>query len=129
MMIVAEAEQSAAAGPVATPVTGPLRLGARIGKTQLPGLPPGSARFAEPFALRARAAGLSALQTSSFGLTTLSVVCMQQDRGIPSRGARYFSRPKRARGSVQECQRDCVLEGAESIQLCGWQCEPSMERD
>ena len=33
---------------------------------------------------------------------------MQPDRDIPTRGARYFSQPKRAEGPVQTCQQGCV---------------------
>ena len=56
-------------------------------------------------------------------ITQLLVVCMQRDREIPIRGARYFSQPKPAEGPVQTCQRNCVLNHREFIQRCVWQCE------
>ena len=56
-------------------------------------------------------------------ITQLLVVCMQRDREIPIRGARYFSQPKPAEGPVQTCQRNCVLNHREFIQQCVWQCE------
>ena len=56
-------------------------------------------------------------------ITQLSVVCMQKDYGIPTRGARYFSSPKTVEGSVQSCQRNCVLNETSNIQECVWKCE------
>ena len=56
-------------------------------------------------------------------ITQLSVVCMQRDHGIPTRGARYFSKPKAAEGPVQMCQRECVLNETDNIQECVWRCE------
>ena len=56
-------------------------------------------------------------------ITQLSVVCMQRDHGIPTRGARYFSKPKAAEGPVQMCQRECVLNETDNIQECVWKCE------
>ena len=56
-------------------------------------------------------------------ITQLSVVCMQKDHGIPTRGARYFSKPKAAEGPVQMCQRECVLNETDNIQECVWKCE------
>ena len=53
----------------------------------------------------------------------LSVVCMQKNNGIPTRGARYFSQSKAAEGPVQTCQRDCVLNETSNIQECVWKCE------
>ena len=53
----------------------------------------------------------------------LSVVCMQKDQGIPTRGARYFSQSKAAEGPVQMCQRDCALNETSNIQECVWKCE------
>ena len=61
--------------------------------------------------------------------TQLTVVCMQRDQGIPSRGARYFSRAKIAEGEVQLCQKDCVLNEGSNIQACVWECEASSEGD
>ena len=62
-------------------------------------------------------------QAFSSTLTQLYVVCMQIDRDIPRRGARYFSRPKTAQTPVERCQRDCVLNESRSIQHCVWECE------
>ena len=56
-------------------------------------------------------------------ITQLSVVCMQKDYGIPTRGARFFSQPKAAEGLVQTCQRNCVLNETSNIQECVWKCE------
>ena len=56
-------------------------------------------------------------------ITRLQVVCMQQDREIPIRGARYFSKLKPAEGSVQTCQRNCVLNHQDYIHQCVWRCE------
>ena len=62
-------------------------------------------------------------------LTQISVVCMQLERDVPSRGARYFSQPKSAEGEVQLCQENCATAGGEAIQGCVWDCEtnPSSE--
>ena len=67
--------------------------------------------------------GLQIQSDSQPTITQLLVVCMQQDREIPIRGARYFSQPKPAEGPVQTCQRNCVLNHREFIQRCVWQCE------
>ena len=67
--------------------------------------------------------GLQAQSDAPATITQLQVVCMQQDREIPIRGARYFSQPKPAEGPVQTCQRNCVLNRKEYIQQCVWQCE------
>ena len=67
--------------------------------------------------------GLQIQSDSQPTITQLLVVCMQQDREIPIRGARYFSQPKPAEGPVQTCQRNCVLNHREFIQQCVWQCE------
>ena len=56
-------------------------------------------------------------------LVQLWVVCMQLRREIPTRGARFFSKAKVAEGSVQSCQKDCVLDGGNNIQGCVWACE------
>lgn len=50
--------------------------------------------------------------------------CMQRDNPIPASGARFFSSPKQASGSVQQCQTRC-LSGSQSIQTCVWGCERS----
>ena len=56
-------------------------------------------------------------------LIQLTVVCMQLYRDIPTRGARFFSKPKAAEGAVQSCQKDCVLDGGDNIQGCVWACD------
>ncbi len=56
-------------------------------------------------------------------LTALTVVCMQFEKGIPTRGSRYFSQPKTASGSVQSCQSNCVRTAGARVQACVWQCE------
>ena len=61
--------------------------------------------------------------------TRLTVVCMQIDHAIPSRGARFFSRTKIAEGEVQLCQKDCVLNAGSNIQACVWECEASSAGD
>ena len=66
---------------------------------------------------------------SSSAFTQLTVVCMQVRQGIPTRGARYFSRAKAAEGEVQLCQKDCVLNETSNIQGCVWGCEASSEGD
>ena len=68
--------------------------------------------------------GSPALHTvGDTSIMQIAVVCMQFDRAIPTRGARYFSVPKRAEGPVQACQQDCVLNEPDSIQACVWTCE------
>lgn len=62
-------------------------------------------------------------QSRNQALTQVSVVCMQLGRELPTRGAKYFSKPKEAEGAVQECQRDCATAGATNIQACVWKCE------
>ena len=56
-------------------------------------------------------------------LIALSVVCMQIEKGIPTRGSRFFSQPKPPAGAVQMCQRNCVVAGGDAIQGCVWECE------
>ena len=61
------------------------------------------------------------------GIVPLSVVCMQIEQDIPTRGARYFSQPKPAEGPVQTCQRNCVLSQSRNIQNCVWRCESTAQ--
>ena len=56
-------------------------------------------------------------------LIQLTVVCMQLDRDIPTRGARFFSKAKVAEGAVQLCQMECVLDGGDNVQGCVWACD------
>ena len=79
--------------------------------------------FASALARRAKRASQSVYLTSSSTITQLSVVCMQLDHDIPTRGARYFSQPKTARDAVQLCQQNCVLNETDNIQECVWNCE------
>ena len=65
----------------------------------------------------------SSSAASDSHLVQLSVVCMQLRQDIPTRGARFFSKAKVAEGSVQSCQKDCVLDGGNNIQGCVWACE------
>ena len=60
-------------------------------------------------------------------IVPLSVVCMQIEQDIPTRGARYFSQPKPAEGPVQTCQRNCVLSQSHNIQNCVWTCEETAQ--
>ena len=62
-------------------------------------------------------------QATDSHVVRLTVVCMQNDRDIPTRGARFFSKAKVAADAVQMCQRDCVLEGGDDIQGCVWTCD------
>ena len=62
-------------------------------------------------------------QAVSPSLTPISVVCMQRERDVPLRGARYFSQSKAAEGEVQLCQKNCATAGGEAIQRCVWDCE------
>lgn len=113
MMVVA-ASQAATPGPAAQPRPSKLRepaMAARFGSlaelrsNQLPGVFPPRQQSINP------------------ALTQVSVVCMQRERDVPPRGARYFSQPKRAEGDVQLCQKNCATEGGDAIQRCVWECE------
>ena len=56
-------------------------------------------------------------------LIELSVLCMQKVGRVPPRGARFFSQSKSPSGSVQMCQRNCILAGGDALQGCVWDCE------
>ena len=73
---------------------------------------------------QARTVPLAAGQTD---LIALSVVCMQREKGIPVRGSRFFSQPKSPDGTVQMCQRDCVVAGGGALQRCVWNCQNSAD--
>lgn len=47
--------------------------------------------------------------------------CMQKRKRVPAEGTRYFSRPKTASGTLQQCQEACLGSGQE--QDCIWECE------
>ena len=84
--------------------------------------PPGhSSALAAAVALHSGTDRRVAASSSTF--TQLTVVCMQKEQDIPTRGARFFSRAKAAQGEVQLCQKDCVLNEAANVQGCVWQCE------
>ena len=72
-------------------------------------------------------AALPVVSAGQAGLIALSVVCMQIEKGIPTRGSRFFSQPKPPAGAVQMCQRNCVVAGGDAIQGCVWECEGSAE--
>ena len=121
MMVVA-ASQAATAGPASQALPSkvqesimPARLGSRaeLRSDQSPAsLPPPPRQ-----------------QSMNPALTQISVVCMQFDRDIPRRGARYFSQPKTAEGEVQLCQKNCAKEGGDGIQRCVWDCETDRSAD
>ena len=52
----------------------------------------------------------------------IPTACMQAGNRAPANGARFFSNPKRASGSIQQCQTRC-LSGGQSVQSCVWGCE------
>ena len=65
--------------------------------------------------------------TGQTDLIALSVVCMQFEKGIPARGSRFFSQPKSPDGTVQMCQRNCVVAGGNALQRCVWDCQNSAD--
>ena len=73
---------------------------------------------------QARSVPLAVGQTD---LIALSVVCMQREKGIPVRGSRFFSQPKSPDGTIQMCQRDCVVAGGGALQRCVWNCQNSAD--
>ena len=119
MMVVG----TGAAKPVASSDPASSRLHQRILKMQSAISPHSSPAISSALVPRAKRVSQSAYWTSSSTFTQLSVVCMQGDRDIPTRGARYFSQPKTAQGAVQLCQQDCVLNETDNIQGCVWECE------
>ena len=126
MMIVGAGQVSAARRGEPSPAA-PVQFHPQILKSQATVSAHSSPNFAEAVALLGRKAGSPVYSNSNSGITRLSVVCMQIDHDIPTRGARYFSVPKTAQNDVQGCQRNCVLEETENIQLCVWKCEASPE--
>ena len=122
-MMVVGTGPPAAAKPLASSDAASPRLHQRILKMQSAISPHSSPAFSSALVPRAKRVSQSAYLTSSSTITQLSVVCMQGDRDIPTRGARYFSQPKTAQGAVQLCQQDCVLNETDNIQECVWNCE------
>ena len=122
MMIVAADPVSASAPAALTRVATP-QLQRQTFRTRASASPQGPTPFAAAMASLAVRVGLPDYSNSNSTITQISVVCMQQVGDIPKRGGRYFSQPKTAQGAVQECQRNCVLDEALSIQGCVWNCE------
>ena len=117
MMIVGAGQVSAARRGEPSPAA-PAQFHPQILKSQATVSAHSSPNFAEAVALLGRKAGSPVYSNSNSAITRLSVVCMQIDHDIPTRGARYFSRPKTAQDAVQRCQKDCVLDETDDIQLC-----------
>ena len=119
MMVVA-ASQAATAGPASHALPSKLRepaMPARLGsRAELPS-------YQSPLSPPPRQ------QSMDPALPQVSVVCMQRERDIPPRGARYFSQPKTAEGDVQTCQKNCATEGGDAIQRCVWDCETNPSGD
>ena len=126
VMIVGAGQVSAARRGEPSPAA-PAQFHPQILKSQATVSAHSSPNFAEAVALLGRKAGSPVYSNSNSAITRLSVVCMQIGHDIPTRGARYFSVPKTAQNDVQGCQRNCVLEETENIQLCVWKCEASPE--
>ena len=126
MMIVSASQASAARTADPLPVPAP-QFGPQILKVHASVYPHPSPLFAEAMALLGQGVSQPAHSTSDSTVTQISVVCMQQEHDIPTRGARYFSRPKSAQDDVQRCQRDCVLDESDNLQSCVWRCEGSPE--
>ena len=122
MMIVGASQVAAANNTDPLPVVIP-QLRPQATKVQTSNSPHASPRFGAAVALLGRNAGPTVLSNSNSAITQLSVVCMQMDHDIPTRGARFFSRPKTAEDAVQRCQKDCVLDEQENLQWCVWNCE------
>ena len=125
MMIVGAGQVSAARRGQPSPAA-PAQFHPQILKSQATVSAHSSPNFAEAVALLGRKAGSLVYSNSNSAITRLSVVCMQIDHDIPTRGARYFSVPKTAQNDVQGCQRNCVLEETENMQLCVWKCEANV---
>ena len=126
-MMVVGTGPPAAAKPIAPsdPASSPLYQ--RILKVQSTVSPHSSPAISSALVPRAKRVSQSAYWTSSSTITQLSVVCMQQDHDIPTRGARYFSQPKTAQDAVQLCQQNCVLNETDNIQACVWECEANTQ--
>ncbi len=122
-MMVVGAGPASADKPVASSGVASPRLHSRILKVQSAVSSHASSVFSSAMMPRAKRASQPAHLTSSSTMTQLSVVCMQQDHDIPTRGDRYFSQPKTAQDAVQLCQQNCVLNETDNIQQCVWECE------
>ncbi len=113
MMVVASG-QPATAGPTAR---------ARPSKLREPAMPARLGSLAGLLPYRPPDSPPPPQQSMNPALTQISVVCMQRERDVPPRGARYFSQPKTAEGEVQLCQKNCATAGGDAIQRCVWDCE------
>ena len=119
MMVVASS-QAATAGLASQALHPKLRESA---------MPAAWGSFAEPRSYQSPASLPPRQQSMNPALTQISVVCMQLERDVPPRGARYFSQPKTAEGDMQTCQKNCVTEGGDAIQRCVWDCETNPSGD
>ena len=126
MMVVGAGPVSTAKPVASSGVVSP-RLHSRILKMQSTISSHASPIFSSAMMPRAKRASQPAYLTSSSTITQLSVVCMQKDHDIPTRGARYFSQPKTAQDAVQLCQQNCVLNETDNIQECVWNCEANAQ--
>ena len=113
MMVVASS-QAATAGPAAQ---------ARPSKLRGPAMRAALGSLAELLPYQSPGPPPPRQQSMNSALTQVTVVCMQRERDVPLRGARYFSQPKTAEGEVQVCQKNCATEGGDAIQQCVWDCE------
>ena len=119
MMVVASS-QAATAGPASQALHSKLRE---------PAMPAAWGSLAEPRSYQLPASLPPRQQSMNPALTQISVVCMQRERDVPPRGARYFSQPKTAEGDVQTCQKNCATAGGDAIQRCVWDCETNSSGD
>ena len=119
MMVVASS-QAATAGPASQ---------ARPSKPLAPAIPTALGRLAELRSYQPAGSLPPRQQSMNPALTQISVVCMQLERDVPLRGARYFSQPETAEGDVQTCQKNCATEGGDAIQRCVWDCETNPSGD
>ena len=62
-------------------------------------------------------------RVSAGQVARVPTACMQQGNPAPASGARFFSRPKSASGSVQQCQQGCLSGSPSNFQSCVWRCE------
>ena len=113
-MMVVSSSQSATAGPAAH---------ARPSKLAGASVPGALGSLVELRHYESPSSSPRRQQSTNPALTQISVVCMQAERDVPLRGARYFSQPKTAEGDVQTCQKECVTRGGDDIQKCVWGCE------
>ena len=126
-MMIVGASQVSAARALGSSRLAPLQIDQEPLKMHAAVSPQSSPMFAEAIALLGQGVSQPVYSTSDAMITQVSVVCMQLDNDIPTRGARYFSRPKTAQDAVQQCQKDCVLDETYYIQRCVWRCDRGPE--